>query len=832
MKKYLLIIIGLVLLGVAIADTLTYGPTSYVKNVRSSLSGSTKSDPIYLFINEVDDTFGGTESIDLLLFNSAGADPSALASGQFWFDTAANTMKFTNNGGSATSLASASGNSLDQSYDAGVAITVDNGAVAMTSTDAANNVVLAIDQADTAGAVGMTIVSAGTGALLSFDSNGTGGDLLGSDSAWTISKAGAFTGESFTGVTWGQAISFDADNEIQFGDNSEDIAFTFTSANRVLLTTDSGVDQFSFGVVDDLTNVASITGDTGEDFAIGATNTGTFNVTLSQVGTGDNQVIIASAGTATNAIALTASVAGITATALDDITVQVTSSTGGEDILITQVGGNDSSITLTAAGTGADAIGLVATAGGIAVTAVDDLILTNASSAGADDLVIQQTGAFDASVLIKSAGTGDDAISAVSSAGGVLVQSTGATDNHVVISSSGTSANALQLVTTAGGIDITNGGASGENLVIDGVLSAVTINSDEATTDSIDISSSLGGITMTSTAVASAWTHTATGAGDDLTLSVAGAVNSSLHLLSAGTAVDAISVAASAGGITMASQDVASTWTHTANGAADDLSFIVAGAFDGSLVLTSSGTAANAIDINATAGGIDIDITGAAATEDFAVTTDSSITFIASEAVADQFKVDATGAVVGDAINLETTAGGIILTADGGTDGDIELNAEDDIFLITTGSLTITNTDAMTVSGASTLTGAVTATTGVQFLAISGEPTADGTGDGAIAAGTSFVTTVDPGAATDWYTLPAAVPGTIIWISTVDDSTGFEIRSSAPASIAINGGSGGGFESAIPSTASLLRLVCTNATNWTGTMFDADGDEAKIPAAN
>ena len=79
--------------------------------------------------------------------------------------------------------------------------------------------------------------------------------------------------------------------------------------------------------------------------------------------------------------------------------------------------------------------------------------------------------------------------------------------------------------------------------------------------------------------------------------------------------------------------------------------------------------------------------------------------YTATDAEADQFKVNATGTVVGDAINFETTDGGIMLNADGGSNGDIELNSADDIILTTAGKLTITNnSEPMTVSGALGLT--------------------------------------------------------------------------------------------------------------------------------
>ncbi len=77
-----------------------------------------------------------------------------------------------------------------------------------------------------------------------------------------------------------------------------------------------------------------------------------------------------------------------------------------------------------------------------------------------------------------------------------------------------------------------------------------------------------------------------------------------------------------------------------------------------------------------------------------------NMTVTTSDAEADQFKVNATGATSDAvAINFETTDGKILLNADGATGGDIELNSADDIILTTAGKLTITNTEAVTISG-------------------------------------------------------------------------------------------------------------------------------------
>lgn len=172
----------------------------------------------------------------------------------------------------------------------------------------------------------------------------------------------------------------------------------------------------------------------------------------------------------------------------------------------------------------------------------------------------------------------------------------------------------------------------------------------------------------------------------------------------------------------------------------DDISMTVNNTTTDNIIITNTpGTAENAIDIDATAGGIDIDF---ATAKNMAITGGQFI-FTSNEAVASAFSVitntgaaetitlvntqgTAAGAItltttaagsidvnsgdnitidVADDITIDTADGGISLIADGAGDGDITLDAEDDIILTTTGKLTITNTEAVTISGALTVTG-------------------------------------------------------------------------------------------------------------------------------
>jgi len=136
---------------------------------------------------------------------------------------------------------------------------------------------------------------------------------------------------------------------------------------------------------------------------------------------------------------------------------------------------------------------------------------------------------------------------------------------------------------------------------------------------------------------------------------------------------------------------------------------------------------------------------------------------------------------------------------------------------------------AITAASTLAVTGAQTNTAGQQNAAVAVVATADGTGTGTIPAGTS-VASVACGAAARIVILPAPVIGNII-ILIETATTGYELRSSAPGSIGINGGTGSNVESAVAGAITYTRCVCVSATNWICNTFDADGDEAKLEAA-
>ena len=76
--------------------------------------------------------------------------------------------------------------------------------------------------------------------------------------------------------------------------------------------------------------------------------------------------------------------------------------------------------------------------------------------------------------------------------------------------------------------------------------------------------------------------------------------------------------------------------------------------------------------------------------------------------------------------------------------------------------------------------------------------------------------------------LPSAQPGKIVIIAGA--ATGGELRSSAPATIAINGGTGASAESAVAAN-QLVVAICESASSWKAFTIASDGTTAGLEAA-
>lgn len=107
--------------------------------------------------------------------------------------------------------------------------------------------------------------------------------------------------------------------------------------------------------------------------------------------------------------------------------------------------------------------------------------------------------------------------------------------------------------------------------------------------------------------------------------------------------------------------------------------------------------------------------------------------------------------------------------------------------------------------------------------------TADGLTTGTIADGGlwQFVT-VTSADANHIVVLPTPTPGKLVVLYV--GATGYELRTSAPGTIGINGGTGASAESAIGAS-TVAFLFCETATSWKGWQLGSDGTLAKVEVA-
>ena len=116
------------------------------------------------------------------------------------------------------------------------------------------------------------------------------------------------------------------------------------------------------------------------------------------------------------------------------------------------------------------------------------------------------------------------------------------------------------------------------------------------------------------------------------------------------------------------------------------------------------------------------------------------------------------------------------------------------------------------VVAATSFVGAVTGNvTGQVVYPAAGAVTATLAGAAIADAGALQFVTVTATDANHIVILPTPTPGTIVILR--NGATGYELRSSAPATIAINGGAEANADSAIAAS-TMVIAVCTSATTW------------------
>ena len=270
------------------------------------------------------------------------------------------------------------------------------------------------------------------------------------------------------------------------------------------------------------------------------------------------------------------------------------------------------SVQLVSSRAAANAIIIDATnaAGGIDMDAGTGTVAIDAGGISLDSAGVA------ANFTVASDGAGED----------LTIEVTGATDSSVLIKSSGTGADAISLASSAGGIDITATGAAGEDIDIDATTSSVNVTGSEAERDAVKIlaDTSGGGIQLQvadadgvlTMGNASADTYVQVAAHGTPATEIVKIVNSAGTLEGTDDA-GAIEISAAAGGIALAWADTKDLWAEggqfvvTANH--DTAAAIKLHADTGTSqtiqIINDAGTVdgtygAGAIDIEATAGGI------------------------------------------------------------------------------------------------------------------------------------------------------------------------------------------------------------------------------------
>jgi len=369
------------------------------------------------------------------------------------------------------------------------------------------------------------------------------------------------------------------------------------------------------------------------------------------------RVIVNAEEAAANAITLVSAAGGLDVDAalainIDSSEVAATALTlsasgGGIDITAAandiDIAATLASVNITANEAAADAVVITSSAGGIDITAV--------GGAG-QDIDISNTG----SVNISSSENAADAITIASSAGGMTLTATGSAGEDISITSAGSSINLLATENAAQSIYIRANG---------GVTETVDIRASQGTgAASVSLLSTAGGVTINGglgTADAINITCGAAGGGIDVDAGTAGFI------------VD------TTGGISL---DAAAASNFTATGAFD----ITVSSTAGSINISGGEAAADAINIDAAAGGLDVDValqmnltSSQAAIDAVRVFASDAAGGVDVDAGTGGIAVDSTGAISIDAAGVSnfTTTGAFDLTV-ASTLGSVVISAGED----------------------------------------------------------------------------------------------------------------------------------------------------------
>ena len=669
MKRLLITILILATLVGTTLGTLTNSIDVDSSQVNSYWWTGTPGDKdiAWLWSKEVEDILEGTTAFGFIYLDPTDTAPGT-TEGTLYYHESDEALKLrTSDAWVDIDVSGAS--SLGSAYAIGSAITVNTDAITLTSTDAANNVILALVHGETGAYSAMTITNASSYPAIQITGSSTGDDITGTGATWTISEAGLASLDGI--VVSNQDLTFeepgtndvyllaDTDAELTIGGTSkESINLNFATADTLTLSSDSSIDKVAWGGVDEHSGLLSIAFDVGEAGTITLAGTGANDdLTIQQTTSGqDASLILQSTGTSTSdALSLISSVGStkiysednLDIDALDNITIDTTDGT----YTLTIAGGTNGKYIMTAADTASmisvDDLHIGSTTGTITIEAEEDaanavLITADGGTASTleifNDTGISVTeGAYSIQLLSDLGGI--ELLSNANLAKAVDIMVDGGTTSSIMIfNDTGTgvieNATSIDIWSDVGGIEIQSDANLDDALVLrvdGGTTSEMTIHNDQGTAaDSIEIVSDDGGITIT--------------AGDATTADILIDANDIITIVSASLAADGI-------------------YLHT-NG----------GVVEGIKIHSDQGTSADSVELLSDVGGITI-TTSATTAGDILVDANDAVTIVSASLAANGVYIHANGGTAetikihadqGDtatSIDIVSDAGGASVTA-------------------------------------------------------------------------------------------------------------------------------------------------------------------------
>jgi len=473
---------------------------------------------------------------------------------------------------------------------------------------------------------------------------------------------------------------------------------------------------------------------------------GTGLVTLASSGdasltTSTGSVVITAGESAADAVKIESSAGGVE--------ILASGASAGEDIVITATG---SSIRLTSTESATDSINIESTAGGVK-------ILASGAAAG-EDIVLTATGS---SIRLTSTENATDSINIESTIGGVNILASGASAGEDInITATGSSVNINSTENAALAIHLHANGGTSETIV-----ARADQGTGDA---SVQLLSDVGGITLTggkAAATAINLTTSDTAGGITMTAGTAGILPTTtgkFTVISTDNAAQAIELHAN-GGTTETIRIRSDQGTSaTSLDLLSDVGGITlnAGLSSGNAIVLNASGVAGGFNIDAGTGGFIVDTTGAVSL-DSALASNMTVTGVAdltlssvggsvvitgTEAAVDAVQINATTALGGIDINAGT--GGI--TVDSA--GLMSLDAAGTVNLTTTGAFDIT---VNSTAGSVILTGAEAAVDAIQLNATTAGGGIDiNAGSGGITLDTTAAISLDSATASNFTVTGAA----------------------------------------------------------------------------